>query len=308
MKLPNVSIVLPTFRREDLLCRALGDLLRQQWRGCEIIVVDQTPCHTPETQAYLNEIKERILYLRRERPGVVEAANHGVKASNGEIVLFVDDDIRIPDPEFVALHVRNYDDPSIGGVAGRVLDAREPKTGVFDPRSADPVWGFFHTGWDHEVPCEVTTAPGANMSFRREVMLRVGEFDERFVGNAFRWENDFCLRVRKAGYRVVYDPRPTVHHYYGSPGGNDNRHLLGRELASHGWYRDFFRNQMYVSLKHMPRLLLPVLLWRLYRGHVMNRPYVREGVGFLLARHLAFVGGLAKGWQSFRQWHMGGLL
>lgn len=300
----TVSIVLPTFNREEQLCRTLEDLLRLDWPDLEIVVVDQTPCHKPDTQTFLDEIKNRILYLRREKPGVVAAANLGVRASKGEIVLFVDDDIQVHDSKFIALHVKNYDDPTIGGVAGRVLDARAPKAGTFDPRSADPVWGFFHTGWDHATPCEVTTAPGANMSFRREVILRVGDFDEHLVGNAFRWESDFCLRVRKTGYRVVFDPLPTVHHFYGSPGGNENRHLFGRDPASHGWYHDFFQNQMYVSLKHMPRSTLPVLLWRLYRGHVMNRPYTREGGRFLVARHLAFVGGLTKGWQSFRHWRL----
>lgn len=302
----TVSIVLPTFNREELLCQTLEDLIRLDWPKYEIIVVDQTPRHAPETQAYLDEIKDRILYLRRETPGVVAAANHGARASKGEIVLFIDDDIRIPDSQFIAMHIKNYDDPAVGGVAGRVLDARAPRAGAYDPRSSDPVWGFFHTGWDHATPCEVMTAPGANMSFRRDVILRVGGFDEHLVGNAFRWENDFCLRVKKAGYRVIYDPGPTVHHFYGSAGGNENRHLLGRDPASHGWYRDFFHNQVYVSLKHMPRPSVPVLLWRLYRGHVMNRPFAREGGRFLVARHLAFIGGVAKGWRSFRHCRLKG--
>jgi hypothetical protein len=91
--------------------------------------------------------------------------------------------------------------------------------------------------------------------------------------------------------RTIYDPRPTVFHYYGSAGGNENRHLLGREPASHAWYRDFFHNQVYVSLKHLPPAVVPRLLWRLYRAHVLNRPFLREGVGFVLRRHRAFVAG-----------------
>jgi GT2 family glycosyltransferase len=303
MRRPRVSIVLPTYGREELLCQALRDLLRLDYPEYEIIVVDQTPRHSPETQHYLSEIQDRIRYFRQAQPSVVMAANRGARLAGGEIVLFVDDDNRVPDPQFITGHAESYDDPSVGGVAGRVLDALAPREGTFDPRSADPFWGFFYTGWEHPTPCEVTTAPGANMSFRRELILSQGGFDERFFGTV-RWENDFCLRLRKAGHRVVYNPIPTVHHFYGSPGGNDNRHLHGREPASHGWYRSFFHNQVYFALKHMPRASIPRLLWRLYRSHVLNRPYAREGATFLSARHRALVAGLLLGWATYRQWRL----
>ena len=297
----RLSVVVPTYRREALLLRTLADLLRQAWPDFEVIVVDQTPVHEPATQAYLDTLAPRIVHLRQARPSVVAAANTGTRAATGEVVVFVDDDIRIDDPAFLAAHAAAYDDPAVAGVAGRVLDADDPRPGRFDARAADPVWGFFYSGWTHDRRAEVTSAPGANMSFRRALVLAVGGFDERLTGNAFRWENAVCLTLRRAGHRVVYDPAPTVHHFYGSPGGNENLHLMGRAPASHGWYRDFFHNHTYVTLKHMPRSVLPRLLWRVYRAHVLNRPYAREGLGFLLARHRAFVLGVAAGWRSDRR-------
>ena len=298
----KVSVVIPTYRREALLCQTLAEALALEWPDYEIIVVDQTEHHTPDTEAYLAGIRDRIVYLAHRPPSVVAAVNRGLAVARGEIVLLLDDDIRLPDRRLIADHVDNYGDGSIGGVAGRVLYADHPVEGRFDPRSHDPVWGFFHSGWTHTTRCEVTTAPGANVSFRRRVLAAVGGLDERFVGDAFRWENDLCLRVRAAGYRVVYDPRPTVHHYYQSPGGNENRHLHGRSAGSHRWYRDFFHNNVYVSLRHMPRRSLTPLLWRLYRSHVMNGPYAREGAAFLAARHRAWLRGLLGGWRGYRAW------
>ena len=297
----NVSVVIPTYRRERLLCQTLHDVLELAWADYEIIVVDQTERHEPETGRYLESVRDRLVYLRHQPPSVVAAANRGLAAARGEFVLFLDDDLRIPDRELIANHLDSYREPTIGGVAGRVLDAECPREAPFDPRSADPVWGFFHSGWAHGRRCEVTTAPGANVSFRRDVLIAVGGIDERFAGNAFRWENDLCLRVRAAGYRVVYDPRPTVHHFYGSPGGNENRHLHGRGTGSHRWYRDFFHNHVYVSLTHMPRTALAPLVWRLYRGHVMNGPYARQGLAFLLQRHRALLEGVVAGWRSHRR-------
>ena len=113
------------------------------------------------------------------------------------------------------------------------------------------------------------------------------------MGNAFRFENDLVLRLSRAGYVVVFDPEPEVLHFYGSPGGSENRHLLGRDRASHAWYVAFFHNQVYCDLKHTPRRYLPGRCWRLYRSHVLNRPYLVEGAGFVLHRHAAFVRGVS---------------
>lgn len=298
----KVSIVIPTYRREALLCQTLESVLALDWADYEVIVVDQTEGHEPETARYLADVGHRLIYLRHEPPSVVTAVNRGVTAATGAVVLLLDDDVYLPDARLIAHHVANYVDTSIGGVAGRVLDADAPVEGEFDPRARDPVWGFFHSGWTHGTRYEATTAPGANVSFRRDVLLTVGGLDERFAGNAFRWENDVCLRVRAAGYRVIYDPRPTVHHFYRSPGGNENHHLHGRGAGSHRWYRDFFHNQLYFALKHMPRRSLAPLAWRLYRSHVMNGPFAREGLGFLAARHGALLGGTVDGWRTYRTW------
>lgn len=306
MGTPAVSVVVPTYRREALLRQTLADLLELAEPSAEIVVVDQTPTHEPETAAFLERAGDRLIRLRQATPSVVAAVNAGVRAARGDVIVLVDDDIRVEAPDFLAAHARNYDDPTVGAVAGRVLDAARPTTGPRDPRSADPVWGFFHSGWTHGERCEVTTAPGANMSVRRALFLAVGGADERFAGNAFRWENDLCLRLRRAGARVVYDPTPTVLHFYASPGGAENRHLHGRDPDSHRWYRDFFHNHLYLTLKHMPRAALPRLLWRLYRSHVLNRPYAREGLAFLLARHRAFLDGLAASVVTYRRWRAEG--
>lgn len=298
----KVSIVLPTYGREALLCQTLEDALALEWAEREIIVVDQSARHTSATETYLASVRDRIVYVRHGPPSVVAALNRGLALARGDVVLLLDDDVRLRDGTLIAQHVDNYSDATVGGVAGRVLDAEHPVEGRFDPRSADPVWGFFHSGWTHGTRCEVTTAPGANVSFRRTVLSAAGGLDERFAGQAFRWENDLCVRVRAGGHRVVYDPRPTVHHFYNSPGGNENHHLHGRAAGSHRWYRDFFHNHLYVTLKHMPRRTLPPLLWRLYRGHVMNRPSAREGAAFLAARHGAWLRGLLGGWRSYRAW------
>src|SRR5439155_1383039 len=171
-------------------------VLALKYPALEIIVVDQTPEHTPATRALLASVADHVRLIHQARPHVVTALNAGLAAARGEIVLFLDDDIRITDPDFVGAHAKNYDDPRVGGVAGRVIDARTRAEGRYDARSADPVFGFFHD----PVSCD---------------------------------------------------------------------------------------------LKHPPRRYLPGRCWRLYRSHVLNRPYLVEGAGFVLHRHAAFVRGVS---------------
>lgn len=301
-----LSVIIPTYGREERLCQCLEDVLKQEWSECETIVVDQTPHHQPATIAFLRSVARRIRHIRLSRPSVTVASNEGARLATGEILVFLDDDIRIPDADFLRRHAACYLDVSIGAVAGRVRDPRDPAGHCFDPRSADPVWGWYYTEWDHGTRADVVTAPGANMSCRKHVFTQLGGFDERFTGNAARFENDFCLRVRKAGYRVVFEPSADVLHYYNSDGGHNNRHLYGMSEESHTWYASYFRNMVYATLKHMPVRVWPLVFWKLWRQHVCNRPFLRAGLRFVLKRHRVFAKGLWEGLQVGKRVHTHG--
>jgi len=91
-----------------------------------------------ETKRFLDSVASHIRYIHFEKPGVVAACNEGVRNASGEILLFIDDDISIPDNKLLERHVRNYEDPLIGGVAGKILDAATALigNGVFFKRVA----------------------------------------------------------------------------------------------------------------------------------------------------------------------------
>lgn len=297
----KISVIIPTYRREQLLCDCLTDVLRQDWADYETIVVDQSPDHQPSTEEFLRRHAGRIRRVRLRHPSVTAACNLGARLASGTLLVFLDDDVRIPDDRLLAQHAACYDDESVGVVAGRVKDARGGPAHPYDPRSADRRWGWYYTTWDHDQRTDVVTAPGANMSCRRALFLRLGGFDERFSGNAVRFENDFCLRVLTAGYRVRFEPTASVLHHYGSEGGHDNRHLCGTSEASHAWYESYFRNMTYMTVKHMPVFTWPRVWWKLWRRHVGNRPYCRQGWRFLYRRQCVFVRGLCQGVRSVQE-------
>ena len=58
MNWPSISVIVPTYGREEPLHDTLIDVLAQDYPQFETIVVDQTPTHEPETEAYLHEVAD----------------------------------------------------------------------------------------------------------------------------------------------------------------------------------------------------------------------------------------------------------
>jgi GT2 family glycosyltransferase len=293
-----VSVIIPTYRREAPLRRCLADVLAQRPAAFEVLIVDQSPEHEPQTWAALRALPPHARHVRLEAPSVTAAANAGVRMTRAPLLLFLDDDVEIREPDLLARHARHYDDPAVAGVVGRIVNA-ERRGDLPRPAAAGRL-GFLDVNFDHPYAMDVPTAAGANMSFRRDVVERLGGFDERYTANAFRWETDFSVRVIRAGHRIRYDPEARVVHHYGTPGGCDNEHLLGRTAASHAWYVPFFRNNTYFALKLLAGADRARFLWRLYREHVLNRAFLAAGPAFLGRRHAALARGAAEGWRVWR--------
>jgi glycosyltransferase involved in cell wall biosynthesis len=120
---PLISVVIPTYRREKLLRDSIVDVLKQDYPQFEVLVVDQTQTHEPDTQAFLDEMATsgKIKLFRLDWASLPGARNYAVRRSSGEIILFIDDDVQLT-PGFLATHAKNYvENPEIGAVAGRVL-------------------------------------------------------------------------------------------------------------------------------------------------------------------------------------------
>lgn len=89
-----ISIVIPTFRRPDMLATILPIIIPQILHvSCEIIVVDNCPDGSAKnTVAEHSKSTQRLSYIHQPKPGVVHARNAGIDAATGAYVLFLDDD------------------------------------------------------------------------------------------------------------------------------------------------------------------------------------------------------------------------
>lgn len=287
----KVSIIIPTYNREEVLCRTIDLALKQDYPSYEVIVVDQTGQHSPSTEKYLERIKDRIRYFKLDRPNTPTARNLGVKEAQGEIVVFLDDDT-VFESDLVKKHVANYSDPQIGGVAGGVIGPgerirHEEKVGYFT------TLGICRCNYfsDHRVL--VHSAMGCNMSFRRNLIFEAGLFDPDFVGSCHREESDFCFRLRKLGYGIIFDPPARVVHLVTSEGGSRSKDPSSRKSEI------FFRNETLFYLKNMPRKLWFLALPVQYRHYVLTKTIILNGTVF--AKTFNFFKGIWLGIKTYQR-------
>jgi GT2 family glycosyltransferase len=204
-----ISIVIPTYRRDQVLLETIEHLLRLQPRAAEIVVVDQTPRHAPETELRLQQLDGdgSIRWLRLSRPSIPGAMNQGLLRASEEIVLFLDDDI-VPDVCLVASHVLAHADGGVGLVAGRVLQPWDATIGSAD----GPGFSSTRRGLVREFM-------GGNFSVKRTLALALGGFDENFVHAAYRFEADFAARLLAMGERILFEPTASIRHLKAPAGG-----------------------------------------------------------------------------------------
>jgi GT2 family glycosyltransferase len=94
---------------------------------------------------------------------------------------------------------------------------------------------------------------GCNMSFRKTAIRKAGGFDERFGGSAHLEETDLCMRIRKAGYKIVFDPGAELIHLKDASGGC-------RAENNKQWFSWYGHNNMLFFLKNFRRHLFPVFI------------------------------------------------
>ena len=94
--LPSVSLVVPTYNREEPLKSTLIDCVAQDYPNFEVIVVDQTKEHTPEVAEYLDAAKTagKITLFTPDFASLPGARNYAIRRAKGDIIIFIDDDIR----------------------------------------------------------------------------------------------------------------------------------------------------------------------------------------------------------------------
>ena len=217
----DISVVLCTYNRNDDLQTALNSaaaLVLPESIEWEILVVDNNSTdRTRDVVAdFCNRYGSRFRYLFEPRQGKSHALNSGIREARGNLIAFMDDDVRV-EPTWLQNLTATLQDGEWVGAGGRVI----PKWSRPAPRWLSPqAWYAFgplvqfdlgdYAGELHEPPF------GTNMAFRREVFEKYGDFLVSLgprPGSEIRNEDtEFGARLLKAGERLRYEPSAVVYH------------------------------------------------------------------------------------------------
>jgi GT2 family glycosyltransferase len=211
-----LSVVICTRDRPGPLARALADAAAQLPEAAELVVVDQSgDAHAPAVAAAAQANGARL--VRPTERGLPAARNAGLAAARGEIVLFLDDDVRVL-PGCLDAHVHAHERPGVGVVAGRIVERSARPNTPATANHLSPGGRVVTNLWGVD-PGTVETAKGANMSFKRDALVAAGGFDPRYRGTAFLEDADASVRVARRGYVVRFEPAAEVVHLSASSGG-----------------------------------------------------------------------------------------
>ncbi len=218
----EVTIAVCTANRPTLLSKLLSSLREQTYSHnlFEILIIDNGTDKQTESVVRLHvpltDITTRYVHLTR--PSLSMARNCAIDIFQGDILVFLDDDV-YTDPTWLEIMMRAWKDfPTrmIGAVGGKILPDWAIDPGVFNDRR---FWWLFSL-LDYHRSLTVMKPPmlpfGANFALSRQAVEAVGYFDES-LGRRGKTllsgeEMKYLNQVRKEGYDIVYTPHAVVHH------------------------------------------------------------------------------------------------
>jgi GT2 family glycosyltransferase len=261
----TLSIVIPTYNRPDLLRNCLRSVMLHAPRGTEVIVVaDGVPA------LVVDEFPGVRLIQLPKRRGFCVAANAGIAAARGDIVELLNDDTEVT-AGWADAALACFGDPQVAAVAPLVLlrPTRSFQTVAYASGSEGVVIDSAGDGYDpggfarkhghgRRLTADVLRrrtvfgASGSSAFYRREMLLRVGGFPERF--GAYFEDVDLAFRLHRVGGGVVFEPASQVLHHGGSSYGRHNRQLLEQQSCNEErvWWRNLPTREL---LRILPRHL-----------------------------------------------------
>ena len=212
-----VSIVIPTYGRNQVLIDTINSLLKLDSAALEIIIIDQSKSHEKVCADQLAKWHQEntIKLLRLDQPSIPIAMNTGLSQARYSVVLFLDDDIKAHG-DLVSAHFHAHQREVDPIIAGKVI------------QPWDNVERFSDHGHQFNSDEEkyIDHFMGGNFSINKSKAIAIGGFDENFIDVAYRFEKEFADRWLNAGEKILFIPQACIDHLKVSSGGT-------REFGEH---------------------------------------------------------------------------
>lgn len=215
----NISVVIPTFNRGQLLCRALDSVLAQKTQPAEVIVIDDGS--TDLTAATIKSKYKDVVYYYKSNQGVSSARNSGIRIAAGDWVAFLDSDDEWLPSKLAAQAAALAQEPRMKICHTNEIWVRRHSR--VNPKRKHRKFG----GWIYKKCLPLCVVSPSSVLIHSSVFENVGDFDE---GLPACEDYDLWLRI-SAFYPVLYLDEPLITKY----GGHDD------QLSKKFWGMDRFR-------------------------------------------------------------------
>ncbi|HDR8857321.1 glycosyltransferase [Burkholderia territorii] len=259
-KPPRVSLIVPTRDRLDVLRVAVNGFLHEtDYPDFEVIIVDNDS-ERPETLEYFSEISRdpRVRILRVSGPfNFSELNNRAVEISTGSILGFMNNDIQVIHSDWLAEMVSQISQRNVGAVGAKLIYANEhiQHAGVVLGIYGVAAHGHRHFPRDTVgyfgrpmLVQNVSAVTAACMLVRREAFDRAGGYDEVNLTVGYN-DVDLCLKIREAGYDIVYTPFAELYHLESVSRGEN---LSAAQIERDAKERAYMRSRWSQVIDHDP--------------------------------------------------------
>jgi GT2 family glycosyltransferase len=259
---PLISVIIVGWNARELLAQALSSLFEQTDQpSYEVIVVDNGSTDG-SSDMIRNQWSQVKLISLTDNVGFAAGNNIGIEHATGEYILLLNSDTIVLPTTLRGLAAVLQGDNRIGCVGARHLNgdgSLQRSTNEFPTLLNDvleltefsrltivqrflrrrfPWWG------DHLHECDTGWVNGACMMVRKSVIDQIGGLDESFF--IYAEEVEWCYRMRRMGWRVVFSPKAEVIHLSGHAFNSDP----GRRLRLRFWGHAAFYRKHYSRLRH----------------------------------------------------------
>lgn len=218
--MPKVTIIIPFKDKVSLLQKCMESILQKtSYQDYEVILVDNESKES-ETLTYLKSLEnnDKIRILQYIKPFNFSAINNfAVKHVRGEYVLFLNNDTEVISENWLEKMLECFEDEKVGAVGAKLLypDGTIQHAGVMLEEKRLAIHAF--RTWkeidvEFDVPREWSAVTAACMMTRKELFEKVGGFDEENLPIAYN-DVDFCLKLRKFGFKVLCTPHAKLFHH-----------------------------------------------------------------------------------------------
>jgi GT2 family glycosyltransferase len=196
----KIALYIPCFNAEKTIQPCLSAVFSQTRLADDIMVIDDGSSDSTVEKAKMYPVR---IIRHAKNLGLAAARNTAIRNTDAGLVASLDSDCK-PGREWLYYLEKCISSSAAAGAGGKTIEARSPS--VLDK------WRTVHMTqhWGDSRKINPSFLFGSNTLFRREPLLKCGSYNEKYRNN---FEDvDISGRLRKKGYKLVYEPRATVSH------------------------------------------------------------------------------------------------